>query len=72
VPEAESGRIAEAESLRGAARGCKIRRLARALKEHVKAKIGPWKYPRWIDVVDSLPKNRYGEDPAFQIAGWGG
>ncbi|HET6839667.1 MAG TPA: benzoate-CoA ligase family protein, partial [Bradyrhizobium sp.] len=30
--------------------------LHEALKEHVKQKIGPWKYPRWIDVVESLPK----------------
>ena len=26
------------------------------LKEHVKTKVGPWKYPRWIEFVDELPK----------------
>src|SRR6202790_3172705 len=31
------------------------------LKEHVKQKIGPWKYPRWIDVVDALPKTATGK-----------
>ena len=35
--------------------------LHEALKEHVKQKIGPWKYPRWIDVVDNLPKTATGK-----------
>jgi len=35
--------------------------LHEALKEHVKQKIGPWKYPRWIDVVDALPKTATGK-----------
>ena len=28
--------------------------LHEALKEHVKQKIGPWKYPRWIEFVQSF------------------
>jgi 4-hydroxybenzoate-CoA ligase len=38
-----------------------------ALKEHVKQKIGPWKYPRWIDVVDSLPKTATGKIQRFKL-----
>lgn len=34
--------------------GCKTDGLHEALKEHVKQKIGPWKYPRWIDVAEVL------------------
>jgi 4-hydroxybenzoate-CoA ligase len=37
------------------------------LKEHVKQKIGPWKYPRWIDVVDSLPKTATGKIQRFKL-----
>jgi 4-hydroxybenzoate-CoA ligase len=38
-----------------------------ALKEHVKAKAGPWKYPRWIEVVDGLPKTATGKIQRFKL-----
>jgi 4-hydroxybenzoate-CoA ligase len=41
--------------------------LHEALKEHVKQKIGPWKYPRWIDVVDALPKTATGKIQRFKL-----
>jgi 4-hydroxybenzoate-CoA ligase len=41
--------------------------LHEALKEHVKQKIGPWKYPRWIDVVESLPKTATGKIQRFKL-----
>ncbi|MGX1349343.1 4-hydroxybenzoate-CoA ligase [Bradyrhizobium elkanii] len=41
--------------------------LHEALKEHVKQKIGPWKYPRWIDVVDNLPKTATGKIQRFKL-----
>jgi 4-hydroxybenzoate-CoA ligase len=41
--------------------------LHEVLKEHVKQKIGPWKYPRWIDVVDSLPKTATGKIQRFKL-----
>jgi 4-hydroxybenzoate-CoA ligase len=41
--------------------------LQEMLKEHVKQKIGPWKYPRWIDVVDSLPKTATGKIQRFKL-----
>jgi 4-hydroxybenzoate-CoA ligase len=41
--------------------------LDEALKEHVKQKIGVWKYPRWIEVVDSLPKTATGKIQRFKL-----
>jgi 4-hydroxybenzoate-CoA ligase len=37
------------------------RALYEELKVHVKRTIGPWKYPRWIEFVDSLPKTATGK-----------
>jgi 4-hydroxybenzoate-CoA ligase len=41
--------------------------LFEALKEHVKAKAGPWKYPRWIDVRPDLPKTATGKIQRFVL-----
>ena len=40
---------------------------ADALKEHVKSKAGPWKYPRWIEFVDGLPKTATGKIQRFKL-----
>jgi len=37
------------------------------LKDHVKAKIGAWKYPRWIDFVEELPKTATGKIQRFKL-----
>jgi 4-hydroxybenzoate-CoA ligase len=37
------------------------------LKDHVKSRIGPWKYPRWVEVVDSLPKTATGKIQRFKL-----
>jgi 4-hydroxybenzoate-CoA ligase len=37
------------------------------LKEHVKTKVGPWKYPRWIEFVDELPKTATGKIQRFKL-----
>ena len=37
------------------------------LKEHVKDKIGKWKYPRWIDIVENLPKTATGKIQRFKL-----
>ena len=39
------------------------------LKEHVKAAIGPWKYPRWIEVVAELPKTATGKIQRYRLRG---
>jgi 4-hydroxybenzoate-CoA ligase len=41
--------------------------LDEALKEHVKQKIGVWKYPRFIEAVDSLPKTATGKIQRFKL-----
>ena len=38
-----------------------------ALKEQIKTKIGMWKYPRWITVVDELPKTATGKIQRFKL-----
>jgi 4-hydroxybenzoate-CoA ligase len=42
-------------------------RLFEALKNHVKEKAGPWKYPRWIDVRPDLPKTATGKIQRFVL-----
>ena len=37
------------------------------LKEHVKARIGKWKYPRWIEFVADLPKTATGKIQRFKL-----
>jgi 4-hydroxybenzoate-CoA ligase len=41
--------------------------LDEALKEHVKQKIGVWKYPRWIEAVETLPKTATGKIQRFKL-----
>ncbi len=40
---------------------------ADALKTLVQEKIGKWKYPRWIDVVEDLPKTATGKIQRFKL-----
>ena len=37
------------------------------LKDFVKERIGKWKYPRWIDVLDELPKTATGKIQRFRL-----
>jgi 4-hydroxybenzoate-CoA ligase len=41
--------------------------LLELLKLHVKERVGPWKYPRWIELVDSLPKTATGKIQRFKL-----
>lgn len=41
--------------------------LERALKNHVKATVGPWKYSRWIEIVDEFPKTATGKIQRFKL-----
>jgi 4-hydroxybenzoate-CoA ligase len=47
------------------------RALLDELKLHVKRTIGPWKYPRWIELVDELPKTATGKIQRFLLRGLG-
>ena len=37
------------------------------LKDFVKNKVGMWKYPRWVEVVDELPKTATGKIQRFKL-----
>ncbi len=41
--------------------------LMRALQEHVKAKLAPFKYPRWIEFRKDLPKTATGKIQRFKL-----
>jgi benzoate-CoA ligase len=43
--------------------------LAQELKDFVKSRLAPYKYPRWIDFVSSLPKNDRGKIDRKQLKG---
>jgi len=42
-------------------------RLFETLKSHVKSSIGAWKYPRWIEFVDDLPKTATGKIQRYKL-----
>jgi 4-hydroxybenzoate-CoA ligase len=48
------------------------RALHEELKVHVKRTIGPWKYPRWIEFVDSLPKTATGKIQRYMLRAMAG
>jgi 4-hydroxybenzoate-CoA ligase len=41
--------------------------LPELLKEHVQTRIGKWKYPRWIEILDELPKTATGKVQRFKL-----
>jgi len=46
------------------------RALYEELKIHVKRSIGPWKYPRWIEFVASLPRTATGKLQRYKLREW--
>ena len=38
-----------------------------AVKKHVQADIGKWKYPRWVEIVEDLPKTATGKIQRFKL-----
>jgi len=43
--------------------------LKSALQQHVKDKLAPYKYPRWIEVLNELPKTATGKIQRFKLRG---
>ncbi len=43
--------------------------LAAALQQHVKSRLAPYKYPRWIEFVPELPKTATGKIQRFKLRG---
>ena len=67
VPEADPEGLLKPKAFVVLRAGADTAGLHEALKEYVKQKIGVWKYPRWIDVVDSLPKTATGKIQRFKL-----
>jgi benzoate-CoA ligase len=44
-------------------------KLAQALQQHVKDKLAPYKYPRWIEFIGDLPKTATGKIQRFKLRG---
>jgi len=45
--------------------------LAEALKQHVKDRLAPYKYPRWVEFRAELPKTATGKIQRFKLRGNG-
>jgi benzoate-CoA ligase len=41
--------------------------LAEELQQHVKSRLAPYKYPRWIEFIDELPKTATGKIQRFKL-----
>lgn len=67
VPQADAEGLLKPKAFVVLRPGSQTEGLFETLKEHVKQKIGPWKYPRWIDVVDSLPMTATGKIQRFKL-----
>ena len=41
--------------------------LGEALKHHVKARLAPYKFPRWVEFLPELPKTATGKIQRFKL-----
>jgi len=48
-------------------RGLVAGALEAELKDYVKDKVGKWKYPRWVEIVEDLPKTATGKIQRFKL-----
>jgi 4-hydroxybenzoate-CoA ligase len=67
VPEADPEGLLKPKAFVVLRADAKAEGLDEALKDFVKQKIGVWKYPRWIEVVDALPKTATGKIQRFRL-----
>ena len=67
VPEADAEGLLKPKAFVVLKAGATTDGLHEALKEHVKQSVGPWKYPRWIEVVEALPKTATGKIQRFKL-----
>jgi 4-hydroxybenzoate-CoA ligase len=67
VPEADAEGLLKPKAFVVLKPNAVVEGLRESLKDHVKQRIGPWKYPRWIEVVDSLPKTATGKIQRFKL-----
>lgn len=67
VPEADGEGLLKPKAFVVLKPGAATDGLHESLKEHVKHAVGPWKYPRWIEVVEALPKTATGKIQRFKL-----
>lgn len=67
VPKADDEGLEKPKAFVVLAPGASDEGLAEGLKEHVKNSIGKWKYPRWIEIADELPKTATGKIQRFKL-----
>ena len=67
VPEADGEGLLKPKAFVVLRANTATKGLDEALKEHVKQKIGVWKYPRWIETVETLPKTATGKIQRFKL-----
>jgi 4-hydroxybenzoate-CoA ligase len=67
VPEADPEGLLKPKAFVVLRPGIETDKLYESLKEHVKQKIGAWKYPRWIETVDALPKTATGKIQRYKL-----
>ena len=41
--------------------------MAETIKQHVKSTLAPYKYPRWVEFIDELPKTATGKIKRFKL-----
>jgi 2-aminobenzoate-CoA ligase len=66
APDAERGQIAKAYVVLREGHAASPE-LAKALQEHVKAELAPYKYPRAVEFVDRLPRTQTGKLQRFAL-----
>jgi 2-aminobenzoate-CoA ligase len=67
APDEARGAIVKAYVVLRSDAGAPSSALAKALQDHVKAEIAPYKYPRAIEFVDALPKTSSGKLQRFAL-----
>jgi 4-hydroxybenzoate-CoA ligase len=67
IPHADADGLLKPKAYVVLKSGADREHLDMALREHVKATVGPWKYPRWIEVLDALPKTATGKIQRFKL-----
>ncbi len=67
VPQADGDQLLKPKAFVVLKPGHSTEGLVPVLKEHVKASIGQWKYPRWVEFVETLPKTATGKIQRFKL-----
>lgn len=67
VPAADGDGLLKPKAFIVLKEGVEREGLAEALKAHVQASVGVWKYPRWIEIVEALPKTATGKIQRFKL-----